>query len=204
MSRPDLEPVRGYVLGRLRRELAAELTYHNLVHTTDEVVPAVLRLAPLCGVVDPALRLLEVAALFHDLGFVERSAGHERASCAIARRVLPRFGFRDQEIDTVTGIILATELPQKPRDLLGRILADADLDVLGREDFLIRNQALRSELENAGQTVSDEEWYRQQLAFLESHTYFTQAARSLRDDGKRRNIEALRRRLAAAVTAESS
>jgi len=39
--------------------------------------------------------------------------------------------------------------------------------------------------------VEGTEWYRRQLKFVREHRYFTTAARSLRDEGKRKNIEAL-------------
>ena len=35
------------------------------------------------------------------------------------------------EVSRIQEIIMATEVPQKPADMLGEILADADLDVLG-------------------------------------------------------------------------
>jgi hypothetical protein len=41
--------------------------------------------------------------------------------------------------------------------LLEEILADADLDVLGRDDFFSRGQALRAEREALGKMVSDEQ-----------------------------------------------
>ena len=87
---------------------------------------------------------------------------------------------------------MATQLPQSPRTLLEQIVADADLDVLGREDLATRNQALRDELAASGTQISDEGWLASQLQLLESHHYWTAAARSLRDAGKQRNLEMLR------------
>jgi hypothetical protein len=37
--------------------------------------------------------------------------------------------------------------------------------------------------------VGETEWYRRQLKFFREHRYFTSAARSLREEGERRNIE---------------
>jgi hypothetical protein len=74
-------------------------------------------------------------------------------------------------------------------------MADADLDLLGRDDYMTLNQALRGELTVRGTLSSDEEWYSSQLEFLRSHRYFTASARALRAAGKRRNIQALLARL---------
>jgi hypothetical protein len=77
------------------------------------------------------------------------------------------------------------------------ILADADLSILGQADFSERNWALRQELANIGQATSEAHWINSQLAFVESHTYFTAAARTLYAAGKRDTIALLRARLHA-------
>ena len=93
------------------------------------------------------------------------------------------------------GMIMATRLPQSPRTLLEEIIADADLDVLGRSDFFSRNEALRQELANRGQEIGRKQWAEGQLAFLISHAYFTPAAKMLRDEMKQRHIAELRKML---------
>ena len=74
-------------------------------------------------------------------------------------------------------------------------MADADLDLLGREDFLKRDHLLRLELEALGMSKTDPEWITDQLNFLQSHTYFAPAARSLRTEKKHQNLEALKKLL---------
>jgi hypothetical protein len=74
---------------------------------------------------------------------------------------------------------------------LEEIIADADLDVLGREDFFTWNHALRLELEAFGATSGDEEWYRRQLQFIKDHEYFTASAHKLRDAQKQANAAKL-------------
>jgi uncharacterized protein len=95
-------------------------------------------------------------------------------------------------------MIMATRLPQTPHTLLECILADADLDVCGRDDFLALNRCLRAELAATGNVTSDREWYSEQLSFLRAHRYWTAAARYGRDQVKRANIAALERLLLAA------
>lgn len=191
VQQPDLGCAASYALDRLARELAPALCYHSLAHTRDDVVPAAERLAALGGVVGEALLLLRTAAYYHDLGFVQRRDEHEATGVAIARAALPGCGYSAAQIDAVSGMIMATRLPQSPRTLAERLLADADLDVLGRGDFLERNQALRAELAAFGAPLPDSAWYDQQIRFLQGHRYWTRAARDLRDAGKRQNIALL-------------
>jgi hypothetical protein len=56
---------------------------------------------------------------------------------------------------------------------------------------------LRRELAFYEDEFTDREWYREQIKFLESHSYFTASARRLRDRGKLRNIEKLKKKLVA-------
>ena len=91
---------------------------------------------------------------------------------------------------------MATVVPQYPHTLLEQVMADADLDVLGRDDFMFHNNNLRCELAFFGQEFSDMQWLLRQLKFVESHTYFTAAARTLRDEGQAKSVSELKRRLA--------
>jgi len=184
-----------FALDRLRSDLSPKLSYHNAWHTLGDVLPGSARIAQHSGVSEDELRLLEVAAAFHDVGFTEEYANHEVIGARIAAQVLPNYGFNARQIERVMGMILATRLPQSPRNLLEEILADADLDVLGRADFLPRNEALRQEWTNYGRETQLEPWYEGQLAFLKSHTYFTPAARMLRNEMKMKNISILEEKL---------
>ena len=191
MGHPDYEGANQYALGRLEQDLAPALVYHNLAHTRDDVVPAAEYLTSLAGVDGESLQLLRTAAYYHDIGFVEQYVEHEAIGMRIARRVLPRFGYSPEHIQTICGIILVTQMPQTPHTLLQEIMADADLDLLGRDDFWVKNQALRTERTAYGMIARDEEWYSGQLRFLQTHHYFTTYATSLRSAKKQQHIEQL-------------
>lgn len=184
----DFEGAKHYALARLEHDVPAALVYHSLGHTRDSVVPAAERLAARAGVEPGPLLLLRTAAWYHDLGFVEARSDHEAIGVRIAATILPRFGYTRAEVALIGGMIMATKLPQAPQTTLESLLADADLDVLGRPDFLVCNQDLRTELQAFGVKMSDEQWYRNQLKFLETHQYWTAAARTLRNGGKQRNM----------------
>ncbi|HET6443821.1 MAG TPA: HD domain-containing protein [candidate division Zixibacteria bacterium] len=195
MNQPDYSGALLYARSRMQKELAPELCYHGLEHTFEHVLPAAMQLAEWYELDQEEVRLLEIAAAFHDIGWIDGGVEHEKEGIRIAREILPSYGFRKDQIDRIAGIIKATRPPQAPQNLLEQIMVDADLDVLGREDYWLRNEDLRSELSLNGHRMSDEEWCLNQLQFLESHNYYTDAARQLRDEGKQTHIEELKKRL---------
>jgi hypothetical protein len=118
-------------------------------------------------------------------------ADHEAAGIRIAAAVLPRFGFAAEHVRRIAGMIRATRLPQAPTNVLEEILADADLDSLGRDDFFAASLALRAELAERGHLIDETTWFARQLSFLQSHQYWTASARGLRDPQKQRNMQIL-------------
>jgi uncharacterized protein len=192
----DFEGAKRYALTQLAHTLSPDLFYHNLAHTQEGVVPMTAWLAAQEMVMGQERLLLLTAAYYHDIGFTKQQKDHEAVGAEIAAQVLPDFGYTPAHIDIISGIIMATKLPQSPHTLLEEIVADADLDVLGREDFFTRNRALRDELEAFGHRVTDEVWYSNQLKLLQTHRYFTAPARAMRGPRKRQHIRALKTLLA--------
>lgn len=195
MNKPDFDGAIAYAIGRLRSELSPQFIYHNLWHTEHEVMPTALKLARLSNLDKDDIQLLEIATAFHDIGFTRVNKNHELTGSRIVAQVLPNYGFNSAQIELIIGMIMATRLPQSPRTLLEECMADADLDVLGRDDFLGRNQSLRDELAYLGAQFTDTEWVQSQINFAQSHSYFCAAARDLRDEKKQQNIEILHQHL---------
>jgi uncharacterized protein len=198
----DFEGAREYVQQRLNRELSPDMYYHSIFHTFGDVLASVERLASKTGLDQETTLLLRTAAIYHDIGHVINSVSHEEHSARIARETLPQFGYSPQQIERIVGMIMATHLPQTPHNIAEQIMADADLDVLGREDFWERHDALRAEMAAYGKDLPDTAWYESQINFLEAHRYFTEAARQLRDAGKKRYVEQLKERLEASRRAD--
>lgn len=186
----DFEGAKKYTLGRLSNELNDKLHYHSVEHTLD-VLDAVSRLGELEKVNDQNMSLLKTAALFHDLGFIETYNGHEDASIRIANKVLPEYGYTSDDIKVIDGLIRSTEIPQTPKTHLEEIMADADLDYLGRDDLYVIGQRLQYEWQLHGIVSSLREWHEKQLRFLKVHNYFTESAKKLREKRKQENIKEL-------------
>src|ERR1700761_4580541 len=146
-----------YILNKLRNERPAHLSYHNEEHVLD-VHYAAERIGKQEGIDEQQMQHLLTAALFHDSGFIFGPEEHEEQSCNIAREVLPQFEYTYSDIDTICELIKATHLPQTPKSHLGQILADADLDYLGREDFQVISNNLFKELAFTGKINCELEW----------------------------------------------
>lgn len=186
---PDFEKASRYVFARLSQELSPHLTYHSLSHTKDDVLPAAARLGRSSALDAEDRLLLETAALYHDTGFLLSYQDHERYSIRIARETMPQFAYSAAQIETVVGLIAATRMPQRPNGLLQQLLCDADLDLLGRDDFLPLNRKLLQEISHfTDRPVIEHDWLVAQTSFLVDHNFFTPAARTLRAEGKKRNI----------------
>lgn len=196
MPQPDWEKVKAYVFDRLSRELPPGLYYHGIHHTQDDVLPAAERLADLAKLDAPERLLLCTAALYHEVGLIETyGAGHEMAGAHIAAQSLPDYGYTPAQIQAIQELIMATSLSYQPQNLLEKLIRDADLDSLGREDYFQTNKNLLLELQEHGANLSLKQWYEIQLKFLSTHTYHTEIAADLRDPGKRKNIKKLKQRL---------
>src|SRR5689334_420103 len=111
-------------------------TYHNWVHTT-QVREEVLVLARLANLSNGDLEILNLAALFHDVGFSEAYSGHEDQSIRIAREFLESIHYPQEKIDTIAKLIEVTKIDVKPRTKLESLLKDADTSSLGKSHFQI-------------------------------------------------------------------
>lgn len=189
MSSIDFSGARDYIVAKLSESLPPDLYYHGTHHTITDVISAVRSHADAAGVNGNDLLLLETAAYYHDCGYLKQYYFNEPIAVDIMAEALPGFGYSPDQIEIISRIIMATQLPQKPTSFLDEIMCDADLDSLGRDDFFITSHCLRLELAAYGQPTNIYEWYEKQLDFLQSHTYFTEAARGARGAGKKRNIE---------------
>jgi ligand-binding sensor domain-containing protein/class 3 adenylate cyclase/predicted metal-dependent HD superfamily phosphohydrolase len=183
-----------YIVERLKKELPENLHYHDLRHTTD-VCAAVERLALMEGIEGDDIFLLKTAALYHDSGFVHQYINNEDIGANLAQEVLPRFGYTQDQIETICSLIQATKVPQKPKNHLEQIICDADLDYLGGDEFHITADKLKRELKERDIIQTDKQWDELQVKFLEAHTYFTKTAIELRRPNKLARLEEIKEKL---------
>ena len=176
----------------LNAGLLQTLTYHNSQHALD-VAKQSVEIAQEEGITNEQTLLeLQIAGLYHDTGFLFTYIGHEEKSCDIAKRELPSFGINKNSIDNICEIIMATKMPQTPKNLLQQIICDADLDYLGRDDFFILSEKLHKEFIEYDITSNDAEWKKSRIAFFQKHTYFTKSQNERRNIGKKAHFDFLK------------
>ncbi|TFV93662.1 HD domain-containing protein [Algoriphagus kandeliae] len=189
----DFNQIKERVYREILEQLPAYLTYHNPAHT-QYVTEKALFLAGIEKISKGEVELLQLAALFHDTGFIENPKNHEEIGCGIATEYLKDLVSKD-DLKKIHGMIMATKIPQSPTNQLERIMADADLEYLGTDDFERQGNALYEELLHFNSSLSEQAWNELQLTFLEKHHYHTDYCKKYREPKKQENIESVKEKL---------
>ncbi len=186
-----LKDIQEEILEQLEKNLPKNLYYHNLKHTLN-VLYVVENFARKEKVNEEEMLLLKCAALFHDAGFLVSYDDNEKIGAKMATQTLRKYKFSQDQIATVERLILATKMPPNPKDLLEKIICDADLDYLGRPDFIPISQNLFRELFERGKVNTIQEWNKFQYKFMTEHKFFTETARKKREPVKKLVMEELK------------
>jgi len=182
------------VLQRLKDGLNKHYYYHDVRHTLD-VIEQSQAIGKLEGVTPRELEILKIAALFHDTGFLKVRSGHEQASIDFFQAVGGLSSLTYEDCDIIAGCIAATHMPQNPKTHLERIICDADLDYLGREDFNLIGENLFLEMSACGEMSDRFTWDNLQIKFLEAHNYHTVSNQNRRNVRKEANLKEVRLRV---------
>jgi putative nucleotidyltransferase with HDIG domain len=102
-----LEKTRLHVRRHFSRHSPKWMAFHDLEHTLS-VARAAVDIGRASRLSATDLLLVEVAALFHDMGYAFTYAGHEERSARLARAFLRKQGQPAAFIRRVEALILAT------------------------------------------------------------------------------------------------
>jgi predicted metal-dependent HD superfamily phosphohydrolase len=191
-----LKKTRAYAAERLGNGLSEKFVFHNLEHT-ENVAKSAETIGRASGLSDEELDSVMIAAWLHDIGYSQGCEGHEQTSSDIALHLLKEWGASERKIADVQRTILATKMPQSPKDMMGMVLCDADLSHLSDVDLDHCSRNLRQEFESVQDKKfnSDKEWYQFNLDFLKNHDFFTDYGKQVLKEGKKKNIKMLKKRL---------
>ncbi|MBR3981652.1 MAG: HD domain-containing protein [Bacteroidales bacterium] len=189
------EDFKDRMFSMYEQKLPKKYYYHNLNHMKD-VVEQVENIGRAEGINDEDMHILKTAALLHDAGFMQTYKDHEHAGMELARQMLPNEGYSQEQIDRICRLIECTILTEEPQNLLERIIRDADLDYLGRDDYFPISQELYKELLEMNLIKeNDFEWCQGQITFLQEHTYYTDYSRKVRNPVKVKHIQCLQEQI---------
>lgn len=142
-----------------------------------------------------------IAAVFHDLGFLDSAVHNEGIGIAYAMAAMANLSethgdFADTIKNEVAKYILTTARLNVPVDRRQAIILDADMVHCGAPDpaeFLMWNKRLREEHEALGRIYSNKEWLDAQVAFLSKVKFRTAYAKEIgMDKNLKANIKALK------------
>lgn len=173
-----LADIEAYITAEFNAHPDPRLLYHNIVHTR-EVVSAVTTISGYYNLSAADRFPILAAAWFHDLAWAfSGGQDHERRSADLARKYLSGKGVDETLIREVEACIMATKVPQQANTLQEKIMADADLYHLGKNNFQEKTDLLREETALlTGESMSGSAWRAHVLRFLEGHRYFTEFAK---------------------------
>lgn len=174
-----LNELPSYIHEYFQSHADARYLYHNETHTQN-VVNAAMQIANHYQVSGKDLFVITIAAWFHDLGYFTQPQKHEVESARLAEEYLLTKGIDTSTIESVKNCILATHMPQSPKNLCEQIVCDSDLFHLGTNDFPEKNKLMRKEAEAIkGVNIDKAEWLTGTIQLFESHHYFTDYAQQL-------------------------
>ncbi|HJW29529.1 MAG TPA: HD domain-containing protein, partial [Saprospiraceae bacterium] len=179
VDQPDIiTAAEDYVRQVFEKHIPSDVyTYHNWVHTCQVRDEAIL-LARQAGLTNGELEILNLATLFHDIGFSEVYSGHEDVGIRLVKEFLAKWDYPKERVDTIVGLIEATKVDTKPRNKLEALIKDADTSSLGKSHFQIYTNSLRKELNTLQHALlSKKDWNRENLRFLDEHEYYSVEAR---------------------------
>lgn len=173
----------------LQKGLSPKLTFHNLEHT-QRVVTACQEIGESVCISDDEQEIILIAAWFHDTGYTKTYFGHEEASKMIALQFLMQYENDLQKIRQILTCIEATRKDITPKHITEKIICDADAFHLSSDRYFECLSLLRKEWELVlDSKVSDKQWYRQNLKFLQHHSYYTSYGKTVLERRKQKNLE---------------
>lgn len=180
------------LLATLAQSLPAHLTYHSISHTIDvaNVCDAYIKYYKID---EKYAKLIRIAAVGHDFGYIISPKQHEERSINTLSQILPQI-LNPREISLVNGMIRATKVPQEPKSFYEKIVADADLDYLGRADYDVLSAGLFKEFQYYHIANTQTEWLELQIQFLENHEFHTPFALAFRKPLKLEKLKELKQK----------
>ncbi|MDB5287200.1 MAG: phosphohydrolase [Mucilaginibacter sp.] len=192
-----LQQVNEYAVEYYKLHHNPILFFHNKQHT-EYMTGKTVQIANHYRLNDRDFFIVITASWFHDLGYMVDLNCHEEESAKLADAFLRKHNAEEGIISNVNSCIMATKMPQLPGVLLEQIICDADLFHLGNDDFLNNDKLLFKEVNALYNTdISKQDWHRKSIKFLKDHHYHTDYCQVLLNDGKQKNIEKLKRKVAA-------
>ncbi len=195
ISAEILKEAGDYVTKILEEKLPADILFHDLAHT-QYVVEGVEEIGRKSGLNEDDLNRAKLCAWFHDVGFAVDPQNHEEEGIKIMTEFLSSKGVEENILIHVKNCILATQMPQQPKDLVSKVMCDADLRHLTENDYFERIELLRKEWINlTGENFGKTKFYKYSVKFFKNHNYHTEYAQKEYQSKKDKNFQQLKKEI---------
>ncbi len=163
--------------------------YHSYEHAID-VMQRAIYLSEQENLPVDEIEMMALAGLFHDTGFIVMYDKNEPIWAKIASNYLKSINYDKNKIKLIEQIILATDPDYtNPKNIYEKIIKDADMDNLWRDDFQKKSNDIKKELETVKKIkIKDPEWHHSLVDLLISHKFNTDVQRKERDKKKQENL----------------
>ncbi|MCX6269808.1 MAG: HD domain-containing protein [Bacteroidetes bacterium] len=184
-----------HVMELLENGLSKDKLFHTKKHTRDVLKNAEI-IAAFQQLPEDDLNILRVSALFHDTGYVIVYENHELVSVAYAEEFLRSRQVSESIISQVKEAILATQIPQKPNDLIGEMLCDADLMHLTYDDYFEVMELMRQEWANVGVAkLNPHDFHMNSIRFFNAHHFYSEYGKKVLQPKKAHTLELLQKKV---------
>jgi PAS domain S-box-containing protein len=173
--------------------LPKNYTYHTIEHIRDVVEQSEI-IAKKEKISKAEIQDIKLAAWLHDVGYIWEPARHEARGAEYATAILTALNFPKIKINQITGMIMATKIPQSPKNIYEQIICDADLDYLGRADYIVNSNRLLQEI-NLIKKITELDWLYIQDKFLRAHQYFTTGSINSRESKKQERLKMIQEQI---------
>jgi len=172
----DLEEL---VLGKLEKEMPGNLYFHNTAYTVDVYTQTEL-LGRAEELSDEELLLTRTAGLFQGIGYLLDYHDPLMKSIEFASDVLPRYKYAEGQVHFVLELMRSIS-KKEPQTLPEKILWDAQMNYIGRTDYIQKTKDHYRELQEHMKEISVTEWIHRETHMVRHYPFYTQTARRLRE-----------------------
>ena len=185
--------VEEFVSQILKNEIPAKFVYHDHYHTS-RVVEAAQMIGRESGLSEQEIEYVTIAAWFHDTGYKMGCENHEENSALIAEDFLVGQEYSQEGIDIIKSCILATKMPQEPKNLIEQVLCDSDLHHLACSDYAEMAEKMHKEIEEVkDKEIDGATWNQMNYEFFKDHKFFTDFAKEKFQTIKEQNLDSIKK-----------
>ncbi len=198
MNKIDVDLVKetgNYVSKLLAEKLSDSIEFHTIEHSKCVVANSEF-IGKSSGLDEDEINIVKLCAWFHDTGYIIKPKGHEEESAKIAAEFLASKGIDEATISRVKNCILATIVPQQPKDLISKVLCDADLVHLSKDNYFERIEKMRNEWVNLSEKkIGKRKFHATSVKFFQMHQYHTDFAKKELQPKKDKNLQLLQKEI---------